>query len=533
MSAIFNLSGNAGRVSTVRSLREPLRLAEESDPLLTISPTLRKFNEFWDLMETVTRHGYIRAAMSVVGRSTVSAWWSLRRHDEFGKSAPERHRKRLFSFYTMPVRKWDNIKDFYTLSHKLMIGAMYLKYFGQVAYHIVRDTDGLPIGFDHLPGLVIPNVDSRGYFKSPAAFYQYPENKIKSAVAFEDQNDIIYITNPDWRGSPMGGTDIEALTTYSLPIDMYLQTTAREYLKNRDTPEIVYSLPPETSDDAFDLFVQQVEKWRGPQNIGKSPIAIRGEFEATEISKMPTSLPYQDSRKLARDEELAVTGVSGSKLGLTEAMSSANIREMRREFHEATMLHIFRMLELAFYEQVHVRTFKFTGWEFRFNNPDFLNAVERATVHMRYIQSGVINPNEARHDLGKLPREGGDEYVDTSKPEAIPEPQGSPPEGREQEPDAPAQTGEPTTDDQDPVRGDQHDEEVDNVLGELRQWRIFAIRRFKAKKPLRQFKTQFVDSGLANVIQEQLRQAGSVDDIAKWFDVAIETYEEYSKDAKE
>ena len=35
-----------------------------------------RFAAFWDLMSTVKVHGYVRAAMSVIGRSTVGTWWA-------------------------------------------------------------------------------------------------------------------------------------------------------------------------------------------------------------------------------------------------------------------------------------------------------------------------------------------------------------------------------------------------------------------------------------------------------------------------
>ena len=56
-------------------------------------------------------------------------------------------------------RQWDNIKDYQSIAYKLMIGAMYLRYFGQSAYYIVRDGSGKATVLDFLPGLVDPNVD--------------------------------------------------------------------------------------------------------------------------------------------------------------------------------------------------------------------------------------------------------------------------------------------------------------------------------------------------------------------------------------
>lgn len=494
------------------------------DQLRSTNSSIVRFTEFWDLMDTVRQHGYVRAAMSVVGRSTVGAWWKLREHEEWGTKATERQRKKLYSFYMQQPRDWTNIKDFQNLAYKLIIGAQYLRFFGQVAYEILRDSAGSAVGFDHLPGLVVPNVDKNGNFKEPA-FIQYPTRDPAHKVEFKNPRDIVFIINPDWEGSPLGGSDVEALTVFNLPLDIHLQTAAREYMKNRDRPEVVYELSEELSAEAFQTFVAEMEaRHRGSSNMGRSAVALQGEFKVHELRPLPDALPYQSSRKDNREEEMAVLGVSGAKLGLSESMASANLREMRREFHETNMLPMFKLIELGFYEQVHVREFDAPGWELKFNNPSFMTAVEQATVDMRYHQMGVLNPNEIRYGLGRPPREGGDEYVD-SKKETPEEPQGSPPEGREEEPDAPSNVGEPSDSADDPVRGDQHDEEPrerDAVLKELKLWRSFAIRRTKRGKSVREFNSDIISPDIRQIIYTYLKQANSVSEVASVFDDAID-----------
>jgi len=511
----------------------PVMVGGQSFLSRDLNPTILRFVEFWELIDVVEKHGYLRAAMSVVGRSTVGTWWTLRRHAEYGKRAPDRHRRRLINFYMPNKKEWNNIKDFQTFAYKLMIGAMYLKLVGQVAYHIIRDANNQAVGLDHLPGLVIPNVDSSGYFKTPA-FVQYPTKNPKDAVFFNNPRDIVFITTPDWRGSPMGGSDIEALTEYILPLDIYLQVAARDYMKNRDKPEVVYELAPDISEEGFNNFVEELNaRHSGPANMGRNPIAVQGEFKVHELRPYPNSLPYQDSRKAAREEELAVAGVSGAKMGISDQMASANIRELRREFHETSMRPLFRLIEIAFYEQIHVREFGFMGWEFTFSNPDFLSAVERATVDMRYHDMGVLTPNEIRHDsLDKEPRkdEQGDMYVDQGSDAEDSEPTdypGSPPEGRPVEPDDPSQTGEPTLDDQDPPRGDGHDETTrDNVLRELRQWRTFVIRRMRYGRKTRDFNTREIRPELRDLIKEYVGRAVSPSEVTQIFNEVIEAVEE-------
>jgi hypothetical protein len=201
---------------------------------------------------------------------------------------------------------------------------------------------------------------------------------------------------------------------------------------------------------------------------------------------------------------------------------------MRREFHETSMIPLFKLIEFAFYEQVHVREFKSFGWEFKFDSPDFLNAVETATVHMRYVQMGALSPNEVRYELGKSPYDKGNGYVDITGENAISEPQGSPPEGRPVEPDDPSQTGEPTLDYEDPVRGDQHDETSrDSILMELRQWERFASKRVKAGKVVRPFRPIYIPSDLAKILNEHIQDVDDVITLHEYFTIASEVVNDY------
>lgn len=527
MANVIGLSRKNSKVAILRSPAPAVNNTPLDYVAQDLNPTLLRFNEFWTMMEAIRKHGYLNAAMSTVGRSAVGAWWSLRRHSEFGENSPERHRKRLFSFYMQANKEWDNIKDFQTFANKLMIAAKYLRYFGQAAFQIVKDKDGNPAGLDFLHGLVIPNIDAYGKFQKPA-FVQYPTMNVSYRVEFNDPRDIVYITNPDWQGYPFGGSDIESLAEYTLPIDLYLQVAAREYMKNRDKPEVVYSLPADISDEAFDAFVKEMEARRGGAgNLGRNPIAIQGEFDIKELRPLPDALPYQDSRKDAREEVLAVAGVTGAQLGISESLSSANLREARRQFHETSMLPLFKQIELALYEQIHVRTFNITGWEFKFNNPDFLNAVERATVHMRYQQMGALNPNEIRYEIGQTPRtdEAGDKYADEKpKPTAPIAPQGSPPEGRPQEPDAPAQTGEPTLDNQDPPRGDQHDQKP-KLLAEARLWKKFVLNRIEQKKNIRSFNSDVFPPEMVGFVHSSIGEEPTRERAVEVFSILFEEIE--------
>jgi hypothetical protein len=171
-----------------------------------------------------------------------------------------------------------------------------------------------------------------------------------------------------------------------------------------------------------------------------------------------------------------------------------------------------------------VREFGFNAWIFSFNNPDFLTAVERATVHMRYHDMSVLNPNEIRQELGYPERtdEFGDKFVDEVEGEKKADnQQGNPPEGREQRPDSPSEIGEPTNDDQDPPRGDQHDdtrnERNEGLLTPLREYRRWAIRRINDGKSIRPYVTDGIPDYMLDAIHARLKRCKTASGVKRVF----------------
>lgn len=515
---------NTGRVG-FRTIKDAsLSAGVLASEKLEISNTKTRLLAMQDMYSLIDKHGYLRAAISVIGRSSVGAWWKLVEEDE-GGSPRELHRKKLYKFFAEPPGEWKNINEFYNMAYKLIIGSMYLKLFGQVGFHIVRDKQGNPVSMNHIPAFLVPQVDQFGNFKKPA-FIAYRVDGVGDPIEYPDQNDLVYIINPDFGGSPMGSSDLVALADFTFPIDIYLQTLARSYLQNNTRPELIYQLPETISEENFQEFVEEVTaRWRGPTNAGRTPIVVQGEFKVHKLGDLPDALPYNESRSTARDEEFAVTGVSGAKVGLTEKVSASGMKEIRREFHESVMEPLFRMIEEAFYWQICVRTFGFRDWRFQFNSPDFLTALEKATVHMRYYQSNSITPNEIRDDLGYQDRpEGGDLFLDELNNADIPadgpqEPQGSPPEGREDDPDS--DTPPDDDFDSDPERGDDHDTRVREMVDEVRRWNRFARNRLGATNA-RTFNPEVLDLHTAKIIQTQLDIANTREEIDNVFNTVLE-----------
>jgi len=502
-----------------------------------ISIAARKFILFWDMMEVLNIHGYMRASTSIIGRTTLTAWWELIRNPDYTSEAKDYQAKKLKRFYNFENRDWENVRDYWTFAYKLKIAAMYLQFFGQCAFHIVRDEYDNPLGLDFLHGLVVPNVNEKGKFKS-TAFFQFVTPNPEDKNEYKSVHDIIYITNPDFSGSILGASDIEALSSFNLPLDILLQDAANNYIVNRDKPEAIYVLPPDIDDDAFNQFADLMDaKYSGTGNIGKNPIVVAGELDIKELDGMPEDLPYNESRADTVREMLAVAGTPAAKLGVSLGDSTGTqLKEVRREFHESTMIPLFTLIEQAFREQVHIREFNIKGWDFKFGQPDFLTAVERATVHMRYRDMGGMNANEIRSEIQLPEREDsdGEAFVQTKVAKSENQ-QGSPPEGREDRPDAPAETGEPTIDDQDPPRGDQHDDEAKNfksIKKELITWQAFLLsklERYGTLEGVRKFETEAIPEIIDAPLRARLDLTMTREDVVSVFDEVFEELSNYEK----
>ena len=85
-----------------------------------LNPTIQRFNQFWELMSAIKQHGYLRAAISVVGKSAVGSWWYLAKHPEAKAEPPDLQRRKLMEFYSFKNKDWTNIKDYQNFAHKLV-----------------------------------------------------------------------------------------------------------------------------------------------------------------------------------------------------------------------------------------------------------------------------------------------------------------------------------------------------------------------------------------------------------------------------
>ena len=457
-------------------------LSSNASKLLTVienNDVLYRYVMFNDIMDTLKVDGFLKAAIDSIANSGVGVGWKIAKHENYFESASEDNKKKLEEFYAYTPTDYKNIKDFYGNPSKIAAALVYLRFFGQAPFHVLKDKSGQPLGLEFIYGFVYPNVNKDGSFKRDA-FVQIDLETGKKLESYSS-DEIVFIINPDISGKPYGDMLVESLAQYSLPMDIYLQSSALSYLQKSKLPPAIWEVPEGIGDEEFKELADYIEdQYEGPDNVGKVPLVVSGEINIKRLESFPSDIPYLEARKQTREEIFTVIGTSARKLGLVD--DEPVDKEDRREFFETTMLPLFKYIEDGFNTQVHKRYFNIDDWVFRFGEVDFLDSVERATVHMRYIQSGVYSPDDVRGKTGDGPRPDGMGHVYVDPRAATTggsgEEQGSPPEGREDRPDKPSNTGEPTLDDQDPPRGDRRS----LIIDELSSFQRFMSKRWDSKR---------------------------------------------------
>ena len=481
-----------------------------------------------DLMDSVSEVPFLAASGGVISRGLVGPGFDIVRSDiEVEGSKRKQKRIREFFNYVDPDQK--NIKDTYGPLAKLYATAFSFRVLGHSAWEIVRDpTTGSPIGFDYIPGVVRPNIDDSGKFKTPAYVQYLRTGGVESKAEINDPANIIYFAIPDYSGG-VYLSELLSLATYTLPSEIYAALAYKSLHENRDSPYSgFWYTPSDVDDETFERFIAMVKaRYTGSRNYGKNPIIMKGEGGFKSVSLERDDAPYIEGRALNRHEISAVSGVPGAKFG-GEDSASADIRELRREFYESTLRPMMSLMEEIIYRQVCIRLFDAPEWAFRFNRPDFTTAVDDASIELRRIQWGQWSPNEARASRGESPRDGGDYYLVPKNMDMV-GPDGKP--GRplnepidDDEGSLPPSEEDTVPETEPPVKPES---EQSAIAGELRKWRRFELRVLTGKRHRRDFVPTEIPDGMYDYMLELIEDANEdPDTVACIFDDAIAVVED-------
>lgn len=499
---------------------------------------LQYYSKSTVLKNAALRHSWTRASAISIGRAAIGGGFAFVRHPIFGKNISEKRQREIDvimedvnkAFFAAP-KKIKYIQDTMGLSSKMYYTAGSFVLYGQFSWEKIRDRNtGKMIGFDTLPGVTMPNVDENGRFLDPAYYFR-PWNS-QSIVEYKAR-DLMLVTNPGLDLSIFGSTDYDSLSDNTIPSDLYAAKAYKFQFENINAPyNGVWVVDPSTSEqDYVDFLAMLANRYTGIEAFGSNPLVIRGQAKFEEHrSRSNDDAPYLEGRRYNQEEISAVTGVSSAKLGITDNASKTNHRELRREFHENTLRPVFQFIEESIYNQIMVQEFELPEYKLAFNRPDLSTALEEATILGRYVQNGIITPNEARLSIGKPSRvdEYGDKYfvlsnggwISTDNVVEMPNQQSESPTSANVADQADTSEQEVSPEEIVPakdggskrqfntVRVPEEDNNYrkseDDALNELRQWRKFESRKKIGKRSERPFVAKFLGDATCELIESNI-----------------------------
>jgi HK97 family phage portal protein len=478
------------------------------------------YNNNDSLRRAADIHSWTRATVSVIARSAVGGGISITRHPVYGRFIASditeeqiwNQLEPVYDFFYGVKEEYNYFQDMTTLSQKLYYTVLSFFLYGQAAWHLRRDENGNLYDFDILAGVVFPNVKPDGRFMNPA--YTFRPWNSRESYDIKNPNDVLYISWPGIDFSIYGSSEYKASSETAIPADLYASNAYKSHFENMNAPyNGVWTVDPNTSEEEFYAFLKLLNsRYSGAENWGRNPLVIKGQAEFKETrSRTNDDAPYLQGRTFNQEEISAVAGVPGAKLGLAGQTTKSNYREQRREFHETTLRPIFEMLEQAIYQQIFVRGFGIKSWMLSFNNPDFTNALEDASINTRYVNYSVMTPNEARARLGLPLRQdaGGDSFfvpsnmVNSFQSDVVTgEENSTRDDGSNSEPrDSTHDAVDMPSNEKPTVAEDE--KFLDDMLDELRKWKKFKIRTVDNKRVARDFVTEVIPKEIA----EQIRNA--------------------------
>ena len=508
-----------------------------------------KASALYDARDEVRRaanvHSWTRATASTIAKSAVGSGFSIVRHPVFGKRVSDeiteeeiyKKLEPLYDiFYGGTKKDFTHIQDFFTTSQKIYYFVISVVLYGQAGMHLIYDSDGNLTGFENLAGMIFPNVDEKGKFLNPS--YTFRPWNSNETYSFKNPESILYVTWPGVDNSIYGNSEYFSAAQTAIPSDLYASNSYKNHFENMNAPyNGVWVVDENTSDEDFLAFLKLLSaRYTGDQNFGRNPLIIKGQAEFKETrSRTNDDAPYLQGRQYNQEEISAVSGVPGSKMGISSQVAKSNFREMRREFHETALRPIYEIIEQAIYQQIFIRIFGIKEWMLAFNKPELTNALEDASIYGRYLINHVMTPNEVRDNLGMPPVDGGDifftpssvvvagmgdevESIDRQSEDRNDEPDGGSP--RQDDPvDVPSKD-KPT------VANEDKNFTVADLSEELKKFKKFSLRVVSSDRIPRPFYSDILPEKLLNSINDIVLTSDDKEDVRKIFDQLINELKE-------
>jgi len=223
-------------------------------------------------------------------------------------------------------------------------------------------------------------------------------------IAF-DRDEIVHLRYPDPNNIYYGCSPLKA-AAYSYDIDLYMKKYSLNLFKNDGRPKGVLETDQTLDEPTTDRLRHAWHRtYGGIENQGKIAILQAGaKYKNVQVS--PSELDFMASRKLTRDDILAIFGVPGSKLGLVEDVNRANAEANDYTFQSEVISPRLKLIGSKLNKDL---TPKYDlKLSLQFDDPVPKNRVLLLKERETNLKNYVTTINEEREALGKKPAKWGD-----------------------------------------------------------------------------------------------------------------------------
>ncbi|MCE1164984.1 MAG: phage portal protein [Bacteroidetes bacterium] len=265
---------------------------------------------------------YAYACINTRAENVSKAKIILYRLTDSGKFNKEVTRHPFLDLIRVSNRRGHAFKE---LLHKVSSS---LDLYGNAYLYIHRANNGRPAGFYHLPSKSVriklnpemSQIDRYIYFNG------------RTNIEYE-KKDILHFLIPDPDNSFLGKSIISGFN-FTQEIDYLQNLYQKNFYKNDAAVGMLLESEKSLSDNVFERLRNEFrDQYEGSENAGKT-IILEGGIKAKPYQAFPKDVEILPSRKMIRDEILAMFRVPKIILGVAEEVNRATARESMKIFND-------------------------------------------------------------------------------------------------------------------------------------------------------------------------------------------------------
>lgn len=292
-----------------------------------------------------------------------------------------------------------SIQSRYTIM-KQMIWDLYLN--GNGVCYISRANDGTPTELIYAPYGSYSII----YTEKPRKLYYLFPNITSKRV--EPINVIHLVMNSK---DGVNGKGIPIYAKKLLDIALATDTHAKNYFENgANIDGILKSTKPLTSAQKLDI----KSSWQSVHGAGKNGgIAVVGnDLEYTPIGNNANDAQMLETRKFNSEEVCRYLSIDPILLGVSGATSYNSLEQAQLSFLSHCIYPLISLIENEFNRKLLKPSERSKIYiDFDENHIMFADKSATANYYATLVKNGILNINEARHNLGYTPIEGGDKNI--------------------------------------------------------------------------------------------------------------------------